>query len=453
VRCKSSSTFRGLFPNHLIIPGGSAPSPLKLQTRYLSNISIDTDKRFDGDSSTETGTNLYGCLKQFYLLKKKNRHLKVLLSVGGANYSSNFAQPASTVQGRSTFASSAVSLIKNLGLDGLDIDWEFPADDNEAGNMVRLLQSVREALDACGNSLNPQYRFQLTVACPAGPSNYKTMHLAAMREYVDFWNLMAWDYAGSWSTLAANQANLFPSASNPGATPFDTQTAIGYYLSQGIDSNKLVLGMPVYGRSFCATDGLGKLFNGTGNGTWEAGVYDFKDLPLRGAVEDYEEATGSSYSYDAAKRELVSYDTIRVAKQKAAWIQQMKLGGIMWWESSADGEGDKSLIQNAVDFLGGEDGSRLETTPNELVYLDSAYDNLRAGMPDPEQPPQSSAITVTDDTSLKQSSMLASLSSAATVEASPSSAATAKASVEPSSKAVGPPWCIPFLRFQCGSIF
>jgi chitinase len=183
-----------------------------------------------------------------------------LLSIGGWSYSSNFATPASTALGRSAFALSAVSLVKSLGLDGIDIDWEYPGDDIEATNIVELLQTVRACLDAYGQALNPPYHFTLTVACPAGPSNYQKLHVADMDQYLDFWNFMAYDYAGNWSTVTGNQTNLFSSVNNSASTPFDIQTEIDYYISKGIPANKIVLGMPIYGRSFNATSRLGMPF-------------------------------------------------------------------------------------------------------------------------------------------------------------------------------------------------
>jgi GH18 family chitinase len=101
---------------------------------------------------------------------------------------------------RNKFASSAVTLVKDWGLDGIEIDWEYPKNANESSHLVLLLTACRDALDAYSNKSAKNYHFLLTVASPAGPQNYDIMDLEGMDPIIDSWHLMAYDHAGSWDS-------------------------------------------------------------------------------------------------------------------------------------------------------------------------------------------------------------------------------------------------------------
>ncbi|KAH8591649.1 glycoside hydrolase superfamily [Bisporella sp. PMI_857] len=348
---------------------------------FLSDEWADLQYAYPGDDTSASGTNLYGSLKQLYLLKKKNRTLKTLFSVGGWTYSPNFVAPLASPTLRSNLAKSAVKLMYNLGFDGINIDYEYVTDSTQAAQVVSLLKLLRQEMDAYAKNTSSS-PFLLSFASPAGPLKYTLLDFKGMDQYLDFWDFMGFDYAGSWDTIAGHQANLFGATANQ--LGVNTTSGIEYYATKGcISPSKINLGSPLYGRSFNNTKGPGTNFSGIGTeGSFgEAGVWDYKALPVPGYNAKVVELPeiGASYSFDKAKGYMISYDTPKIATQKAGWVKAVGLGGSMWWEISMDKSGSDSLVDATVAAYGGTAG--LDKSENHLTYPLSGYQNLKNGFP------------------------------------------------------------------------
>ncbi|CAB4495243.1 unnamed protein product [Rhizophagus irregularis] len=339
---------------------------------FLGDSWADTDKHFEGDSWNDEKKNLYGNFKQLGLLKMKKKHFKVSLSIGGWSWSTNFPSVASKSDSRKKFVTSSIELLKDLGLDGLDIDWEYPQNEGDAKNYVKLLKELREALDEYSESQNHSHKLLLTAALPCGEEQYKKMKLKDMNKYLDLFYLMAYDFSGSWSSKASHQSNLYGS-------DLSTHKAVDYYISKGVDEDKIVIGMPMYGRAFQNTNGFGSSYNGVGEGTWEQGVYDYKKLPRQNATEHFDEKAIASYSYSASDREFVTYDNPQVIIHKTDYVKHNNLRGVMFWELSGDfpTSHERSLLSAAYHGLGGKDA--IDQTPNHRSFPDSIYENVRNG--------------------------------------------------------------------------
>ena len=130
---------------------------------FLSDTWADQEIHYPGDSWNDVGHNLYGNFKALYKLKQQHRHLKVILSIGGWTYSPTFHPIVVSPPLRSKFVASAIRLLEDNALDGLDIDYEYPQNDAQARGYVELLRELRAGLDAHAARKGINHRFLLTV--------------------------------------------------------------------------------------------------------------------------------------------------------------------------------------------------------------------------------------------------------------------------------------------------
>lgn len=204
----------------------------------------DFEKLYPDNSTDEDGdSKSHGCVMQFLELKKRHRHLKVVLAIGGPGekVAANFVELSASSVGRANFVESSLALIKNFGFDGLDIHWEWPKDVLESSNYTILLGELRGALDEHASHQGSK-PLSLSIACPVGTEQYHILDLEGMDQHLDFWNLAAYDYAGeSISEVTAHQANVFTGGDSL-VTPYNLAQAVSDLLYHDIEPVKTILG-------------------------------------------------------------------------------------------------------------------------------------------------------------------------------------------------------------------
>lgn len=177
-----------------------------------------------------TGLPMSGDPRLTSLVQKAHANgVKVLISIGGwsGGDDSPWVQMSASSTARATFVSNVVTFVNNYGLDGADIDWEYPnAGTAEATNYAAMMNELNTALDAHG---------KLLTAAVAATSYYGNGILSQVFNYVDFMVLMAYD----------------------GGTPHSTwdyaDQSLDYWLGRGLPASKAVLGVPFYGRDAADT--------------------------------------------------------------------------------------------------------------------------------------------------------------------------------------------------------
>jgi chitinase len=343
----------------------------------------------------------YGQLRKF---RKDHSNVSLMLSLGGWTLSGKFSAIAKNETKRQKFATNIALYVHEHRFDGIDIDWEFPGvqrnpdkidcsrdqgnpvDVNDKDNFILLLKDVRAALDKQGEVDNKYY--QLTIAVGSALKHIKDSKPQEYAEYVDFINIMTYDMHGAWETRTNHQSPLFKNDKLPddGLT---VNQSVQRFLKLGVDSRKLLIGIPAYTRGWkgvdCSTSarpftdqnktpGLGCKASGAANGSWDggrsAGTHPFKyivdnkyvivnrtaktkiiqSLNENGFVSYRDELTKTPYLYSTKLKEFYTYEDVESLDKKLDYVEDHKLAGVFLWELSEDSENiNTSLLKKMHD--------------------------------------------------------------------------------------------------------
>jgi chitinase len=287
-------------------------------------------------------------LAQLRELRAKHPHLKVMLSVGGWG-ADNFSDAALTDESRRKFAETAVQLLREHELDGLDVDWEYPGQPGpgikfrpeDKQNFTLMLGELRRQFDAASRQRWPDGgdQYLLTIASAAG-RYFEHTEMDRLHEHLDWINIMTYDMYGQGSRTTGHHTGLYPGAGEePGAR--SVQSYVDQHLAAGIPPNKLVIGAAFYGKGWsgvdAASNGLRQKYERFGRGgSYSRLVSDFIDK--NGYERHWDEAARAPYLWNPESRSFISYDDPESLAAKAAYVKERGLGGIMFWEYSHDPE-------------------------------------------------------------------------------------------------------------------
>nr|WP_173715407.1 glycoside hydrolase family 18 protein [Clostridium beijerinckii] len=255
----------------------------------------------------------YQNLMNLVSLKSQNPKLMVILSIGGWG-AEGFSDAAYLESSRSSFANSCLDIVNKYGIDGIDIDWEYPVSGScnlikctpkDKENFTLLLKSIRNKIGT--NKI-------LSIAAGADKFYINNVEINGIVNICDYINLMTYDFGYN-----THNANLYPTSS-PYGSGFSCDESVNIFLQAGVPAMKINLGIPFYGYHGHEYLSYGNLLENYINKNGWTRYWDY-------------EAKAAYLKNDDS---FITYEDEESIDYKIKYIKSKGLGGAMFWEYNQD---------------------------------------------------------------------------------------------------------------------
>lgn len=281
----------------------------------------------------------------------RDHGVPVILSIGGWGDADGFEQATSTPQKMKRWVDDITEIVVENDYAGVDVDWEFPRDESTKRRFTKLLGAIRQEFDSIEKQSGGH--LLITSAVTARPQQGKWIDGPAIEPYLDFINVMTYDFSGPWEKVAAHHAPLEPSASDPEKSWRSVRQAMQYWeQTQGFPKSKLNVGIPLYGRKFPLRDPYGKLA--------DLPKSDFGTPEYKAIAKLVDSGWNRLLDPDCqvpwlkaptGQEGLIAYDDEQSVKIKGQWARENGYRGIFFWAIGHDylEDGKHHLIDAAVE--------------------------------------------------------------------------------------------------------
>ncbi|KAK3083361.1 hypothetical protein FSP39_020764, partial [Pinctada imbricata] len=289
--------------------------------------------------------NKQGRFFEFTSLKKKHPHLKMMLSVGGEGTDDIFSDIVKSYEAMKTFAMNCRIYLGDRDFDGLDVDWEYPRAKNKDG-FTHLLKALYEEFKNTSYPDGKEYLLSFAAA-PGKETIDASYNIREVIKYVDFINVMAYDYYGAWSDVTGFDSGLY-SYGDPKAFAYTLSTnwTMNKYVELGAPPEMLVMGLTPVAAGFELADASK---HGVGDQVIKGGIAAGPVLAIAGRRSYQalclELAEGGFHEkwYGPAKQTYAyrntswfGYETEKSVEIKVEYAFKSNFGGVMFWALDLD---------------------------------------------------------------------------------------------------------------------
>ncbi len=265
-----------------------------------------------------TGAGSRGIPDRELLRAARERGVKVLLSLGGSGSGRAFRGIA-----LEAYVRGVVAVVRE-GYAGVDVDWEPTEGEADRKGLVALVTALRRALGR---------EALITMAAPATDWQGRWWDVEALRGPVDLLNVMTYDFHGPWSSHAGHHAPLRSVAEDrEDGAAHSFEAGVGYWLKRGWPREKLLAGIPCYGRGFAVSRWHEKP---AGKAPHESNA--FREVPRlleSGWKRRWDAAALAPYL--SKEGELISYEDPESAALKGRRARELGLRGVFFWSVDQD---------------------------------------------------------------------------------------------------------------------
>lgn len=279
-----------------------------------------------------------GGFKRFAALKDKYPDIKLIAAVGGWGHGGGkFSNMTEFRERRTRFVASVVKFLHRFNLDGLEVVWLYPGNYERGGtvndkdNFYYLIRELAKAFK------DARRGWEVSVQVPADKSRLDVGYqVDALCEAADFIHVIGYDLRGWWNNFADIHSPMADRAHDEGNfVGLNVEAGVKEWLHGGCPANKVILGVPLFGRTYLLSspeeNGVGAPTIGAGAAgeyTNEPGYLGYCEICqlLPNMTIRWDEIGLCPYAFDT--EEWIGYEDERSLKVKIDWAVENRLAGI-----------------------------------------------------------------------------------------------------------------------------